>query len=88
MLDKPFYFLHGKYKHILNAKEKKQFIAWINSTNINILFSFIILLLTSFSALDVSDVSARKSLADFPCFVYHTKGMRDKSQSSKYTKIQ
>lgn len=35
MLDKPFYFLHGKYKYILNAKEKKQFIAWINSTNIN-----------------------------------------------------
>ena len=35
MLDKPFYFLHGKYKHVLNAKEKKQFIAWINSTNIN-----------------------------------------------------
>jgi hypothetical protein len=35
MLDKPFYFLHGKYKYVLNAKEKKQFIAWINSTNIN-----------------------------------------------------
>ena len=25
MIDKPFYFLHGKYKYILNAKEKKQF---------------------------------------------------------------
>ena len=35
MLDKPFYFLHGKYKYVLNAKEKKQFIIWLNSTNIN-----------------------------------------------------
>ena len=35
MLDKPFYFLHGKYKYILNTKEKKQLIVWLNSTNIN-----------------------------------------------------
>lgn len=35
MIDKPFYFLHGKYKYILNAKEKKHLIAWLNSTNIN-----------------------------------------------------
>ena len=35
MLDKPFYFLHGKYKYVLNAKEKKQLIAWLSSTNIN-----------------------------------------------------
>lgn len=35
MLDKPFYFLHGKYKYILNAKEKKQFIDWVKSTNVN-----------------------------------------------------
>ena len=35
MIDKPFYFLHGKYKYILNAKEKKQLIVWLNSTNIN-----------------------------------------------------
>ena len=35
MLDKPFYFLHEKYKYVLNAKEKKHLIIWLNSTNIN-----------------------------------------------------
>ena len=35
MIDRPFYFLHGKYKYVLNAKEKKHLIIWLNLTNIN-----------------------------------------------------
>ena len=31
MIDKPYYFLHGDKTYILNSKEKKLFILWINS---------------------------------------------------------
>lgn len=33
-LDMPSYFIHGKYKYILNSKEKKILINWLNSSNI------------------------------------------------------
>ena len=30
MIDKPYYFLHGDKTYILNSKEKKAFVLWIN----------------------------------------------------------
>lgn len=34
-LDAPYYFLHGDKNYILNSKEKKELINWLNSSNIN-----------------------------------------------------
>ena len=31
MIDKPYYFLHGDKTYILNSKERKILIAWLNT---------------------------------------------------------
>lgn len=33
-LDKPEYFIHGKYTYTLNSKEKKLLVNWLNSSKI------------------------------------------------------